>query len=478
MGCAFRIRPKWPIGPISAVPQNPNTRKHAKYQKLLDSPDVKEWLRAANPSVRSSNFRRLGLICETFDVTPKQLCEMTEKQAFSFLLRVKEHYETAGKSGTYIESLLKNTKSWLAHNDIKITKKIHIKKVEKRERVPTNTEVRSMLAEAKVRAKAAICLVGFAGLRPEVLGTFDGKDGLKLADLPELIQEGGKLGFSHIPTQIIVRQEISKAGHEYISFLNKEGCNALLQYLQTRKGLGPESPVITADPQREEQFGKHVVTKSIGVLIRNPIRKAGFKFRPYIFRRYFHQRLYEAQGSNISDSFENFRKFWEGHKGSISEVYTTNKGVEPVLLEQMRAAYKAADERYLSTESVHVAQKDVRTEVYREMLGAFSDMDPKEIDMLDLANMKAGDFKKLIGTSVLDTLMAPAAEAKGKLEPYGIKFLDEKEVQSVERKFVSEKELLNLGPDWAIRFELRGGKFLVERPTIPKDGWRGLPKKG
>jgi len=121
-------------------------------------------------------------------------------------------------------------------------------------------------ATESLRRKAAIALVAFSGLRLENLGDYFGEDGLKIKDLPEMAIQGGEVQFKRIPTVVTVRDVLNKAGHEYTSFLNEEGCDYLKAYVEDRirpktrkrwsngKGeeyqvpgwqLTPDSPVIT-----------------------------------------------------------------------------------------------------------------------------------------------------------------------------------------------------------------------------------------
>ena len=378
--------------------ENENRERHKQYLKLLDTQDVKDWLASCNPSVRDSNFRRLGLVCDELKTTPFVLSKMSEKEAFRFLLRLKEHYEQKGKAGSYISSLIKNTKSWFSFNDIEVKKDVPVKIIQKRERVITTAELRSVLAEAKLRAAVAVSLMAFSGIRPEVIGNYNGKDGLKLGDLPELRIEDGKASFPKIPAQVIVRMELSKTDHEYLTFLNERGCRAVSTYLQWRldnkEKLNDSTPLITSDPQRADSYGGHVVTKSISALIRKPVRKAGLKMRPYVLRRYFSQRMAEAEAADMI--IRDWKIFWMGHN-NIELTYAFSKGELPSsTLEQMRAGYKAADEKFLSTETQMLTPKDIQAEIYQNILSTFSNLNADEIGKLELEKMKPEDIKKIV----------------------------------------------------------------------------------
>jgi transposase len=66
------------------------------------------------------------------------------------------------------------------------------------------------------------------------LGNYTGADGLRIKDLPEMRVEGGQVIFDRIPTMVIVRPELSKAGHQYFTFLSEEGCEYLKDYSEER----------------------------------------------------------------------------------------------------------------------------------------------------------------------------------------------------------------------------------------------------
>lgn len=61
--------------------------------------------------------------------------------------------------------------------------------------------------------------------------------------------EAKKVTFTKLPTMVIVRESLSKADHQYFSFLASEGCTHLANLLEARleKGevLNGDSPIIT-----------------------------------------------------------------------------------------------------------------------------------------------------------------------------------------------------------------------------------------
>ncbi len=107
--------------------------------------------------------------------------------------------------------------------------------------------------------------------------------------------EENSASFDQIPTLIIVRRELSKAGHQYFTFLSEEGCDYLKDYLEGRMREGeeiePESAVVTPK-QRIKPFIRSI---NVGDIIRGVIRKAGFPWRPYVLRSYFDTQLMLAE---------------------------------------------------------------------------------------------------------------------------------------------------------------------------------------
>jgi len=112
--------------------------------------------------------------------------------------------------------------------------------------------------------------------------------------------EGQKVEFEYIPTLVVVRSELSKAGHQYLTFLSEEGCDYLKDYLETRmregEELAPESAIVT--PKR--RMKPFIRATNVGDIIRSAVRKAGFSWRPYVLRSYFDTQLARARANHPS----------------------------------------------------------------------------------------------------------------------------------------------------------------------------------
>jgi len=165
--------------------------------------------------------------------------------------------EERRKSPSYIAGVLKAVKSWLDYNGIQPKRRIKISNLSytptiENEKIPDKEELRRVLSQGDSRVKAAIALIAFAGLRPQSLGNYRGDDGLRIGDLPELFIESNRINFKKIPTTVVVRSTLSKAGHKYFTFLTSEGCSYLKSYLDERLAKGEvfnsETPVIAVKP--------------------------------------------------------------------------------------------------------------------------------------------------------------------------------------------------------------------------------------
>jgi hypothetical protein len=277
---------------------------------------------------------------------------MSDRRIHSLLLDLVERLEQAGRSGGYIGSLVKTAKSWLLFNDRVVTRPIRIAHQNdtptlRDERVPTPEELRSIFLSTDEKGRTACALMAHAGLRPEVLGTFLGTDGLLTGDLPDLVIKDGAIEFTRMPAMVRVRSGLSKARHDYFTFLSSEGCEYLKAYLEIRLRRG--EPLTNTSPVITPKIAKKafIRTTNIGDMVRKAIRKAGFPWRPYVLRSYFatQMMLAESKGKVIRD----YRQFFMGHKGDIEAVYTLNKRVlPPDVVEQMRDSYAKA-QQYLQT---------------------------------------------------------------------------------------------------------------------------------
>ncbi len=389
--------------------------ERSPYNRLLDDPDFKRWFRNAERGSQSFAYellRRMGYVERRFGKSPKQLAELTPKQAANFILDVVSSLEGEKLAGTYILNYVKALKNWFEYNDIHVTQRIKVKATEGKyadERPPTQVELRRIFEMADFRTKVACSIVAFSGARLEVLGTYLGDDGLKVRDFPEMIMKRKKVEFDKIPSMVVVRKGLSKTGAQYFSFLPREGCDYLKQYLEWRmregEELGPDSPILTPSLFHKRLIGNHIRTTNISDLMRKSIRTAGFQWRPYVLRRYFDTRLMiaETDGMIIRD----WRVFWMGHVGDIEAVYTVNKGLSKDIIEKMRESYSKAAEKHLTTSRREEEMtKSTVIETFNRQFLSMAGFSEAEIS-------KLGDLSQLAPQQIQDLIQRKSMHALG-----------------------------------------------------------------
>lgn len=299
--------------------------------------------------------------------------------------------EKQGKGGSYIVKYKFVLKSWLAYNDIEYKLKINIRGENEapttmNERVPLKEELSKILMFADSRTKVAISIMAFSGCRPETLGNYLGSDGILLSDLEDFNLD--TLKFTKTPSRMIVRSSLSKARHQYFTFLSPETQINIITYLNERASqnevLTMKSPLLQIDLRKQFNYqgklngdllkdrksgNKFLRTMLITRKIREIIRKSGYDFRPYVLRAYFITALDNAENKKLIS--HNWRMFFEGHKRDISARYSVNKGRLPDdMLEEMREAYKRCLP-LMSTEKVvlqEVRENEEQNDLLAKML--------------------------------------------------------------------------------------------------------------
>lgn len=366
-----------------------------KFQKYLNHKDLKRWYDSASRGsliTADVNLRRLGSFCERTGLEPHELLDMEPKALTDRIDDFVTDMEKEGLSPNYIQSILKGVKSWLSHNNIALTRKIKVTNSGKnrlKERVPTQEELKRIFASGDPRSRVASILMAHSGVRPEVIGNYTGKDGLNIGDFPEMVIGENEVSFEKIPTAIVVREELSKAGNEYFTFLGQEGCFYLKAYIEERMRSGEKitssSPIIV--PSKLAYAGHFISTINIGDIIRRPIRNAGYQWRPYVLRGYFDTQLMMAESKGLI--IRDYRTFFMGHKGGIEGTYTTGKVQNPESIENMRESYEKAlkfletEQRGISDEDKQSLEKTLTGNVLKKVFGFTEEEIEELIDLTD-----------------------------------------------------------------------------------------------
>ena len=378
-----------------------------KYKYLLESENVRRWsdnVKAGSPITSEVYLRTLGLYCELQNTSPEKIVQDARegKLRNEFMDFVREK-EKLGKAGSYIVRFKKVLSSWVRFNDVSLDfKAIKIKDAFRNptvenERVPNKEELSKILRASTSRGRSSISLIAFSGLRIETVGDFKGNDGLIISDLPEMEITNGKIEFEKVPTIVKVRSTLSKARHEYITFLPKEGITYLKEYLESRMANGEKltdsSPLIALEGP-ENIVHDRMRTQLVSREIRKAIRKSNFQWRPYVLRAYFSSALDICENKGMVS--HNWREYWTGHKGDISARYSTNKKLTPDKIEEMRSTYLKCVP-YIETEKREISEEEKekwKVEFKREYLKLF--FTDKEIDDNKLLELPTEEMQKKV----------------------------------------------------------------------------------
>jgi hypothetical protein len=404
---------------LTGVQASDRVPLRSKYRPLLEDDRIRKWVDyvARGSAITAEVYlRRLGRVCDDKGILPSELLNKDEESLWNFLNDLISDMEDKAKAGGYIQSILKAIKSWLSFNGIELRRKLKVRGANDtptlRENQPiTASLLRQLYSASSLKVKCIISLLAGSGVRPEVIGNHDGSDGLRLGDIPELEVEEGRVKFIKTPPMLIVKQELSKARHQYFTFITKEGCELLSNYLVGRMRAGevltPASPLIAPDVTKGA-MRPFVKAWQVGRLVRKRLEQCSIKARTYDLRTRFDTQLMlaESHGRMLRD----YRVFFMGHKGDIEHRYTVNRRNLPYeVVEDMREAFQKS-QRYLSSEEIGEDSEGLRERAYRQllMLAGFTD---KEIDDQRLLDLKDEQLVSKIKERLKP--IAPAVEQSG-----------------------------------------------------------------
>jgi len=327
--------------------------RRGKYRQLLtEDQQIRRWydnVCRGSKVTADVYIRRLGSICATRNTNPAEMIKKNKEDEgewlYNFLMDLVTDMEREGKAGSYISSNLKAVKSWLSHNGIEFKRKIKIRGVDDtptlREKHTLDTnQLRELFQGSPPQTRCICALMAHAGLRPVSIGNYEGTDGPCVGDITDMqIGDDGVVTFLNIPAMVTVRRELSKAGHQYFTFLSREACEYVQEYLTQRirsgEVLDASSPLVAPEKSRRKKF---LCASVVGKHVRKRLRTCKINARPYDLRHTFATQLMlaESQGLIMRD----YRSFFMGHKGDIENRYTTNKHTLPQnVAEDMHASY-------------------------------------------------------------------------------------------------------------------------------------------
>ena len=381
---------------------NPLTR----HRKLLENKKVERWysnLKARSQVTSDIYIRNFGLWLEYLNKDPESIINFAKNNFEEFKGSISDKIrdlESKGTMGASISTSIKPLISYLKFNNIVVKLGINIKNENRnlnaeKERKPEKEELSKILRMATMRERVSISLMAFSGLRPEVLGNIDGSDGLRIEDIKDLEIEGNEILFKTVPARIVVRPELSKIRVQYYTFLGPEGVEYLTEYLQTRisqgENLNYESPVIMPiEKQSMDKKNEFLMTTLLLRRIKANIVKAGFDWRPYIFRVYFGTNLDTAESKGLIS--HPWRQFIMGHKGDIEETYTKREGIA----EEGRNQYNNCL-KFIETRDNGIKEEDyqklLRESAIQTLMAAFG-ISLTEDQRNELMSLETSDYEK------------------------------------------------------------------------------------
>ncbi len=395
--------------------------RRAKYLHLLENDKVRRWyenLNARSYLTASTWLRTLGYYCELEDTTPDRLLSDMKRAEFRDIFAdFVRKMEKEGKAGSYIIRYKKVLRSFSKFNgkalelDINIAGE-HLSPTIEDERVPNKEELSRLLRKATARGRVAIGLMAYSGLRPESLGNYEGTDGLRLKDIKGL-RLSENIEFDKIPVMISVKSMLSKARHQYFSFIGEEGATYIKEYLEERRRAGEEleydSPLLQFDYKKNyKKRNNFLRTTLITRDIREAIQGAGLKMRPYVLRAYFSTALDIAESKGLIS--HPWRQFIMGHKGDIEARYSTNKRLPPDMIEEMRTSYQKCT-KYLETRISEVSEDNAKLFLEQQLLSAVG-YKQEEIEKIDLASISNEDFQQLLRDKVAGAMTENGARQR------------------------------------------------------------------
>ncbi len=394
----------------------------SKYASLLEDDKVRRWyenMRARSVLTATTLLRTLGYYCELQNTTPEKLLidmERQEKFRNDFLDFIRK-MEGKGYAGAYIKRFKEMLKSFSKFSGKILDLNVNIRGENlyltlENERVPNKEELSRLLRKATSRGRVSISLMAYAGLRPESLGNYEGTDGLRLKDIKGL-RLSENIDFDKIPAMVSVKSMLSKARHQYFSFIGEEGATYIKEYLEERRRQGEQleydSPLLQFDNKKDYvRKNNFLRTTLITRDIRDAIQGAGLKMRPYVLRAYFSTALDIAESKGLIS--HPWRQFIMGHKGDIEARYSTNKRLPPDMIEEMRESYRKCL-KFLETRISDISEDNAKLFLQQQLLSAVG-YKQEEIDKIDLSSVSNEDFQQLLRDKVAGAMSDNGAKQK------------------------------------------------------------------
>jgi hypothetical protein len=356
----------------SANPPGERKKNVGRRQSILDADSrVRNWY--AERSLRSrlsadTYARQLSLIAERLGMEPEAIVSEAKRDPDGLRVKltgVAAALKKEGRLDSYVSKWFESLKSYLRFRRVPadVFPRLSATKGESlvNEYIPEPADLGRVLERLSIRGRVVALLMAHAGVRPGVIGSYGGEDGLRLRDLPDL-KLGSTLTLKEVPFVVRVPAAISKTRAAYTTFGTSQLATALVAYLESRHERGErltaDSAVVASEPSRgvarrsqeSALFSKGFLsTKSVVEELRGALKAVvpeGQRARPYVLRAYCSRHLLRAEGAGKIT--RDLREAILGHDLGIAGRYHLGKSWSPEMLKEARAAYKRC-EAFLST---------------------------------------------------------------------------------------------------------------------------------
>ena len=182
--------------------------------------------------------------------------------------------------------------------------------------IPSQKKLGEILKNADVKARAAISLLGFCGLRPLLATQICVKD---IVDC-KIIE--GHIKFTDYPARINIRRDYpgNKAKLDFFVFLTEQGAEYVEAWLNKRENICGTTKILG----RKKRAVQYWVNKAF--------KQSAFEGTVYSLRSFYDNAL------GTLESYK--RSFYMGHTGDLHTRYIMRKKLSPERIDELRAEFK------------------------------------------------------------------------------------------------------------------------------------------
>ncbi len=329
-----------------------------KLEEILKDRDTKEWVETiASESARLNYPKHVAEYLLNRKITIKRLITNFNRDQIKETKKVQEFVNLMLKklAASTVANYVSAIKSRIKYDGIQLIRDIripnrHLHPTIATEVVPTKGQIISFLRNAKPSSQVIVALIGFLGVRFNVIGD------LRISDFPEMRISDKKVLFEKMPTRVKIRAGLSKNKKEYQTFLIEFGCMILKNWLELRirQGEQLDSDSLIIPTNSEEDASLRRRANIMARRLYTVFNKTDYKSRPYSIKDFFATALLN---SGIQ---QNYQTFFMGHTGPMQNEYSVRRQQPAEQIELMRKLFKEKIEPHLIPQENHsqVAVKD------------------------------------------------------------------------------------------------------------------------